>query len=207
MAAAWSLIPKPGMDCNEARSAHRFFKSPAIGQQSGKEIHMSATRLSAILLLLAALSATGADVLVPTGAVWKYLDNGSDQGTAWRAAGFNDVSWASGPAQLGYGDGDESTVVSFGPDAANKYITTYFRRSFSVADAAAYQSAVLRVLRDDGAVVYLNGTEVFRGNMPGGTIGYRTLASVAIDDSTFHQAGINPALLVTGNNVLAVEIH
>jgi hypothetical protein len=60
-----------------------------------------------------------ADVLVPTGAIWKYLDNGSDQGTAWRSAGFNDASWASGPAQLGYGDGDEATVVSFGPGAAD----------------------------------------------------------------------------------------
>jgi hypothetical protein len=207
MAAAWPVIPKPGMDCNEALSATRpFFNPPATGQQSGKELHMNPT---AVILscLLAALSAMGADVLVPTGAVWKYLDNGSDQGTAWRAAGFNDLSWASGPAQLGYGDGDESTVVSFGPDAANKYVTTYFRRSFNVADAAAYQSAVLRVLRDDGAVVYLNGTEVFRSNMPGGTVGYRTLASAAIDDLAFHQASINPALLVTGNNVLAVEIH
>jgi hypothetical protein len=43
--------------------------------------------------------------LVPTGSVWKYLDNGSDQGTAWRAASFNDSTWRSGPAQLGYGDG------------------------------------------------------------------------------------------------------
>ena len=149
----------------------------------------------------------GADTLVPTGAIWRYLDNGSDQGTAWRGTSFNDSSWASGPAQLGYGDGDESTVVSFGPDSANKYITTYFRRTFNVADAAAYQSAVLRVLRDDGAVVYLNGTEIFRSNMPGGNIGYRTLASAAIDDTSFHQAGVNPALLVSGNNVLAVEIH
>jgi acid phosphatase type 7 len=170
---------------------------------------MNAKRLNVVIsfLLLVALSAMGADTLVPTGAVWKYLDNGSDQGTGWRATSFNDSSWASGPAQLGYGDGDESTVVSFGPDAANKYITTYFRRSFNVADAAAYQSAVLRVLRDDGAVVYLNGTEIFRSNMPGGNVGYRTLASAAIDDTSFHQAGVNPALLVSGNNVLAVEIH
>jgi hypothetical protein len=148
-----------------------------------------------------------ADVLVPTGAIWKYLDNGSDQGTAWRSAGFNDASWASGPAQLGYGDGDEATVVSFGPDSGNKHITTYFRRSFNVADASLYQSASLRVLRDDGAVVYLNGVEVFRSNMPGGTVGYRTLASSAIDDSTFHLASIDPANLVSGANVVAVEIH
>ena len=52
--------------------------------------------------------------LVPTGAAWRYLDNGSDQGTAWREPGFNDASWESGNAQLGYGDGDEQTVVSYG---------------------------------------------------------------------------------------------
>ena len=47
--------------------------------------------------------------LVPMGAVWKYLDTGVDQGTAWIAPAFNDSAWPSGPAQLGYGDGDEAT--------------------------------------------------------------------------------------------------
>ena len=51
---------------------------------------------------------------VPMGATWKYLDNGSNQGTAWRAPAFGDAAWASGPAQLGYGDGDEATVINGG---------------------------------------------------------------------------------------------
>ncbi|HXG67965.1 MAG TPA: fibronectin type III domain-containing protein [Blastocatellia bacterium] len=155
--------------------------------------------------------ARGADaILVPAGATWKYLDNGSDQGTAWRGVSFNDSAWASGPAQLGYGDGDEATVVGYGPDPTNKYITTYFRHAFNVADASGFQSVTLRLLRDDGAVVYLNGTEVFRSNMPAGTIGYRTLASAAIgsaEETTFFQTAVNPALLVNGANVLAVEVH
>ena len=54
------------------------------------------------------------DTLVATGSVWKYLDDGSDQGIAWYGVGFDDSGWASGPAELGYGDGDEATVVSFG---------------------------------------------------------------------------------------------
>jgi hypothetical protein len=160
-----------------------------------------------LIALVFTLPLTAADVLIPTGATWKYLDNGSDQSTAWRAPAFNDTSWASGPAQLGYGDGDEATIVSYGPNSGAKYITTYFRRSFNVADASAYLNATVRVLRDDGAVVYVNGTEVFRSNMPGGNVGYQTLASAAIDDNTFYSATFSPSLLVDGANVVAVEIH
>ncbi|HKG81120.1 MAG TPA: metallophosphoesterase family protein, partial [Pyrinomonadaceae bacterium] len=134
----------------------------------------------------------------------------SDQGTAWRATSFNDLTWPSGPAQLGYGDGDEATTLGFGPDGNNKFITSYFRRSFTVTNAALFNGLTLRLMRDDGAVVYLNGVEVWRTNMPTGTVGFLTPASVAIagaDESTFVQTTISPALLVTGTNVLAVELH
>ena len=157
------------------------------------------------------LSPAVSTTLVTAGSVWKYLDNGSNQGTAWRATAFNDSTWSSGPAQLGYGDGDEQTVVGYGPSSSNKYITTYFRRSFDVSDpSVAADGLTLNLLRDDGAVVYLNGTEVFRSNMPTGTIGYQTLASTAVSgsaESAFHTVTINPALLVAGTNTLAVEIH
>lgn len=148
--------------------------------------------------------------LIATGSVWKYLDNGSNQGTNWVANAFNDSTWASGPAQLGYGDGDEATLVSFGPNEANKYITTYFRRSFNVTNAAAFVALTLHLLRDDGGVVYLNGKEAFRSNMGEGTVSYSTLAAGAAAgfiESTFFPGSIDPALLVNGTNVLAVEIH
>ena len=178
----------------------------------------SPLRVKAFLLaltLLVALSFASATraadtILVPTGATWKYLANGTDQGTAWRAASFNDSTWLTGPAQLGYGDGDEATTLGFGPDANNKYITSYFRRAFNVTDASLFNGLTLRLLRDDGAVVYLNGVEVWRTNMPSGSVGYLTPASVAIggaDESIFFQTTINPALLVNGTNVLAIELH
>ena len=147
--------------------------------------------------------------IISAGAVWKYLDNGSNQGTAWQSLGFDDSSWKSGPAQLGYGDGDEATVVGYGPNANNKYITTYFRKSFTVADPTTF-SAEPQPRRDDGAVVYLNGTEVYRNNMPAGTIASSTLASTTVgdvDESAWYSANVNPSLLVAGNNVIAVEIH
>src|SRR5262245_43297728 len=115
--------------------------------------------------------------LVPTGAVWRFLDNGSNQGTNWQALGFNDVTWSNGVARLGYGGDGETTTVSFGPNANAKYITTYFRRGFELADQSIYSSLKLRLVRDDGAIVYLNGVEVFRSNMPTGAVSYLTNAS------------------------------
>jgi len=147
---------------------------------------------------------------VPQGSVWSYLDDGSDQGAAWRDPAFDDTGWASGPAQLGYGDSDEATVISYGPDSGNKYITSYFRHSFDVSDASFYTALNLSVLRDDGAVVYLNGQEIFRSNMPSGPVSYTTQALAAVgggDESAFYDASIDPILLVEGTNALAVEIH
>src|SRR6185295_9663534 len=91
-----------------------------------------------------------------------------------------------------------------------KYVTTYFRRTFTVGDPTLFQSVTLNLLRDDGAVAYLNGTEVFRTNMPSGAIAYNTFAPAAIggaDESTFYSASISPALLNAGANVLAIEVH
>jgi PKD domain/Bacterial Ig domain/Carboxypeptidase regulatory-like domain len=148
--------------------------------------------------------------LVSAGSNWRYLDNGSDQGAAWREPDFNDGAWASGNAELGYGDGDEVTTVGFGPNGSAKFITTYFRHTFVVQDASLVTNAILRLVRDDGAVVYLNGTEVFRSNMPEGPIDYLTGASTAVggaDESTFQVAAVAPRWFVTGPNVVAVEIH
>lgn len=166
------------------------------------------------LLLLAAFPLTGqaqtTSTLVPLQSVWKYLDNGSNQGTAWRAAAFADTAWAEGAGQLGYGDGDEATILSYGPNASAKFITTYFRKYFTVDSASAVTAANLRIRRDDGVVVYLNGTEIYRNTMPTGTVTYTTLATSAIGgtaESTLLASTVNAALLVNGDNVLAVEVH
>jgi len=151
-----------------------------------------------------------ASVLIPQGAVWKYLDDGSNQGTAWRSTNFNDGAWSSGPAQLGYGDNDEATVVKFGPNSANKFVTTYFRRTFPVTNLAEVTALVLRLLHDDGAVVYLNGDEVFRSNMPTGTIAYTTFAASGLsspEENQFVRTNLNPSLLRLGTNTIAVEVH
>ncbi|MCW3117850.1 MAG: hypothetical protein JWM28_1932 [Chitinophagaceae bacterium] len=163
--------------------------------------------LLAFILVVIELSAQ--TNLVAYGAAWKYLDNGSNQGTAWRASSFNDASWASGNGQLGYGDGDEATIVSYGTNAGSKYITTYFRKAVSMVNVAQYASYSLNVKRDDGIVIYVNGTEVYRNNMPSGTISSATLAAAAASDdgATAQTATLGASTFTEGNNTIAVEIH
>jgi len=171
----------------------------------------AAARLALALVVGVSFTAAASAVtLVDLGSTWRFLDTGASLGAGWTSSGFDDSAWPVGPAQLGYGDGDEATVVSYGPDAGNKYITTYFRRSFPVSGAAGFTRADLRVQRDDGVVVYLNGIEVFRSNMPGGAVNGTTLALAAIggaDESTLYSASVDPALLLEGSNLLAAEIH
>lgn len=161
-------------------------------------------------VFLAAITALGAgEAIVPGGSPWKYWDRGSEptpiSGVAWHQAGYPDLTWAEGPGELGYGDGDEATLVSYGGNASAKYITTYFRKTFSIPDPLALSGVQLRLTRDDGAVVHLNGTEVGRFNMPA-TSSYATYASSAVEE-TVDSIALTPAMLVQGENLLAIEIH
>jgi hypothetical protein len=149
---------------------------------------------------------------VAFGSVWKYLDNGSDQGTAWIVPAFPDGSWLSGPAPLGYGDANgvlPATLNSYGPDPNNKYVTTYYRRAFTVANPAVVSNLVASVQRDDGLIVYLNGTPIITNNMPT-PFNYLTYASTVIggsDETNIYPQAVPASLLVGGANVLASEVH
>lgn len=148
--------------------------------------------------------------LVSTGALWRYHDAGLDLGTAWRLPGHDDATWLVGLAPLGYGRGDEGTVVSFGRDANFKHPTTYFRHVFHLPDHLSALSLSGRILRDGGAVVYFNGTEVFRSNMPTGAIGYATSALSPVDGpdaNVFHSFSVPANLFQPGTNALAVAVH
>lgn len=148
--------------------------------------------------------------LIPAGSAWRYLDDGSDQGVAWTAPSFPDSGWAVGDAQLGYGDGDEVTIVSYGPNPADKYVTTYFRHAFTVPNPATLLGLKLRLLRDDGARVWINGVEVLRENLPAGAVGHRTYAVDGVAgsaESQWHERWLPTATLTAGVNVIAVEVH
>lgn len=173
---------------------------------------MSVPRILLVLALcvLAHAATTAETQLISTGATWAYNDTGTDLRTAWYATDYDDSAWSRGAATLGYGDGDEATVIAYGDNASNKHATTYFRHRFQLADASAANGATLRARIDDGAVFYLNGTEIGRDNLPAGTITAATWASSAVGggaESTFDPVPFDHALLVTGTNILAVEVH
>jgi hypothetical protein len=145
--------------------------------------------------------------LIPLGDYWRYLDDGLDQGTAWRAPMFDDGAWALGKAELGYGDNDETTVVRYGPSAADKHVTTYFRKSFDVADPSSLANLRARMRRDDGAALYLNGVEVARTANLAADAAFDTFATTSVEDDVLIEADLPVSLLVPGVNVIAVEMH
>ena len=147
------------------------------------------------------------DTIIAKGSLWKYLVTGSNPANNWNATAFNDTTWKSGKAALGYGVTGLTTTLGYGNKATSKDITTYFRNTFTLIDPSVYTSLALTCRRNDGVVVYLNGHEIFRDNMPTGTISHTTLASTAVTDTTYWERYIDPSLLVTGKNVIAVEVH
>lgn len=150
---------------------------------------------------------TGTTIL-DTGATWSWFDQGYLPSPDWHLPGFDDSSWPSGAAPLGYGDTHIVSTVSYGADAANKYITTWFRVHFTATGVGAYTSLQLHLMRDDGAVVYLNGFEVERSNMPEGDISASTYASSSTSSETaYWPSFIDVSALAEGPNVLAIELH
>jgi hypothetical protein len=190
-------------DSNSLQSAVEFTAAAGTTYQIAVDGYSGAT--GNIQLNVTNLTTTAVP-LTPWGAAWKYLDNGSDPGTAWRAPAFDDSSWSNGVAQLGYGDGDEATIVRSGP-AGSFYATTYFRTAFFVEDPSLAQSLDLSLLFDDGGIVYLNGQEVLRTRtMPPDPITYQTYVAVS-QENELASGSVPVGLLVPGTNVLAVEIH
>jgi hypothetical protein len=153
--------------------------------------------------------AYGGNAIVCPGSPWHYRDGGVDLGSGWRGTNVDVSAWPQGLAKLGFGDDDVVTPVHWqNPTNGEVYPTYYFRHAFNVPDPAVHSNLAVRLRRDDGAIVYLNGEELFRDNLPEGDVDYLTYASRPVyDESEFIQRWINPARLRPGANFLAVEVH
>lgn len=157
------------------------------------------------------------------GAEWAYLDDGSEQGEEWRQPDFDDSSWEAGNAPLGYPEEEETTefgelqtLIGYGEDENDKYPTSYFRTSFNVEDPEAIGNMGLIDFKvDDAAIVYLNGEEIGRYNLPEGEIpsdsylldfAGEEIPEANLDERiTLDEEALD--LLVEGENILAVQVH
>jgi hypothetical protein len=154
-------------------------------------------------------STTAVRTFVPERSAWVYLDDGSDQGVAWRALDFDDSAWRLGSAKFGYGEGDESTVLNYGTDRQAKLATTYLRHHFQASSVESLTALTLRSRYDDGLIVYLDGEEIARYNMPDGNVTYDmfALGNAANDGKVFEPKSLPVDLLTEGFHMLAVELH
>jgi MYXO-CTERM domain-containing protein len=149
-----------------------------------------------------AIMASVPQTAIPFGSTWKYHDQGVDLGSGWNQSSFDDGSWAQGPAQLGYGDGDEATTLL---DANPNHPSAYFRKTISLSGPVV--DASLKVLHDDGVAVWVNGTQVFAKYMDGGT-NFSAWASAASQDNEVSTTALAlaPNPFVSGDNVIAAMV-
>jgi len=160
-------------------------------------------------------SSTVTRELIARGAAWRYYDQGSLDGTSWKASDYNDGSWPTGNAPLGYfvtdtGNGrGYKTFLDYGGNTSNKRPTSYFRTTVDLSAAPASGDVfTLDFTCDDGFVIYVNGVEGGRYLMPSGTPSYSTFASsYAPDNPDSSTLTIKSSLFKKGRNVIAVELH
>ncbi len=171
-------------------------------------------------IVAAALVLTSGDlfseiIILPkgNGTVWRYLDDGSAPEDSWTSADFDDSAWKKGPAPLGYGEDGLGTTLSFGVDPDSKPIAAYFRTTFTLegGDRERIEQIGIRLRHDDGAIVFLNGKEALRSNMPVGPVTSRTEAERALveeEETKVLRVMLPDTFLATeGGNSVAVEIH
>ena len=145
---------------------------------------------------------------------WRYSTNNLD-GVNWQAVGYPETDWSNASPALLYIEGvvlpaPKNTPLPERP-GGGPMLTYYFRTTFNVTNPAALTSLTFSNLIDDGAVFYLNGVEVQRVGMAAGPVSYTNLASRTVNDATtfdiFSISGDWLTNLVSGSNVLAVEVH
>jgi hypothetical protein len=135
--------------------------------------------------------------LVPRGATWRYFD-GAEADSAFAEVEFDDASWKTGVAPLGYNDDHLATTIGFGDDEENKHRTACFRHEFEVEGAAGIEQLKIRLRYDDLAEIFLNGKRVASGE-PGRN-------SDRLAENLYYALLIDAEQLVEGRNVLAVAI-
>ena len=147
-----------------------------------------------------------AATVFPTNAVWKYVtgtnEASSPDPAAWRLVNFDDAPWLTGPAPFYYGEPLTGTLI---PGMQNNFTCIFLRQKFTVTNRYEFGSLTLSARCDDGYIAWINGVEVARYNMPGGSVLFNGLALISVPEPVPYIATniFNPSsLLVSGTNVI-----
>lgn len=148
--------------------------------------------------------------VIELGSTWSWRYDSAAWDPTWNTVGFDDSTWASGEAPLGRGPGTWATNIM--PDTLSPVpLSAQFRQVVQVEDPAQLGSPMIKVRADDGVVVYVNGQEVGRKNLPSGTLGQNSYATAAPRASAaaanLSEFEVPAALLQAGENTVAVSIH
>ncbi|WP_157551189.1 PKD domain-containing protein [Nocardioides jensenii] len=151
------------------------------------------------------------EVVVANGANWRYRYETAAPPTTWKDVDFDATSWDQGDAVLGFGATAVATDIDDFATPQDRARAAYFRRAFQVSDASRVTQLALRSVADDGVVIYVNGVEVTRSNMPTGTITHTTYAPsaqrTAVANASPVLVDVPLGLLRNGTNVIAAETH
>ena len=149
-------------------------------------------------------------VSIPAGSTWSWRYSADPLPANWNAVGFDDSTWQKGGAVLARGVAGAATDIDQA-HLATKPLSAQFRTTFTVPDPAVVKDGTVTVTADDGVVVYLNGVELGRANLPTGTLTQNSYATVAPRAAAAAAAKVTftvPAkLLVNGTNVIAASVH
>lgn len=160
-------------------------------------------RLFGLVLLLALGTVSNLpaqNYLIRSGDYWAYWDYGFQPDPDWASEFYDDSLWSFGTSPLGFGEPYIATDLQPG------IMTAYFRTYFYVDAIPA--ALTLRVRRDDGVIVYWNGREIYRNNMPEGPVDYSTPASTAVEATDFIEVTITDlSEFSAGLGVIAAEVH
>ncbi len=144
------------------------------------------------------------NTLISRGSTWNYYDQGSLDAENWKSTSYNYASWRSGKAPLGYCNGDTLTT-----NLTKSLTTYYFNTSFNLDNAPGSNDIfTLDYTVDDGFIIYVNGTEAGRYNMPSGTVTYDTYATTYADGNPDSGTmSLSTSLFKKGTNYITVEVH
>lgn len=141
---------------------------------------------------------------------WRYIVPNAATPSGWIMPGYDDALWNTGEASVGYGDGDDNSVVASGTKSV------YLRYVFTIDDTSKIANALLSIDYDDGFIAYLNGHLIALNGFDEASPAYNAYSMVD-HEAAMYAGGIPENFLLdedsikswinNGINTLAVEVH